>query len=476
MTEDSQEIVSPHRPHHQLILFGPPGTSKSRRARDVNAAELKASGDDIIPVMFHPDYSYGEFVARLLPISDGDRIHYNVHAGPFIRALSMAYVNLTTDPVPNIVLLIDEINRGNCAEIFGDVFQLLDRDEDGWSCYETSVSDLVIQSLINEIWKLNGGEDGALKSPLHETVDSLIEKRQLKLPPNLYFIGTMNTSDESVYFMDSAFKRRWNFEFRSVGFSDVSDYQRDAVITETAYTWGEFIDALNDFILDRCTSPKMDDKLVGPWFIKARRQKPAIPTLEQKYPTECQNITDKAAGVATSRAGADNSYLFEKAVLALVDQLPNSIGQKILDLAKYDPNARLRRFKAIESNAQIENYPYYLKQAKSKLLLGTISFINLLKKLPAEETVYEIDRSAIAGKLMLYLWDNVFDRDKSPLATLLGIESRLLRTFGQFTELVDEFIERVCERASSDLLESDHSIEPGAGTNANPVTTENADT
>jgi 5-methylcytosine-specific restriction enzyme B len=163
-------------------------------------------------------------------------------------------------------------------------------------------------------------------------------------------------------------------------------------------------------------------------------------------------------------------------VLALVDQLPHSIGQKVLDLAKYDPNTRLRRFKAIESNAQIENYPYYLKQAKNKLLLGTSNFISLLKKLPAEETVYEIDRSAIAGKLMLYLWDNVFDRDKSPLATLLGIESRLLRTFGQFTDLVDEFIERVCERASPELPESDRAIESSAGTNANAAPTEHADT
>ncbi|RUP35406.1 MAG: AAA family ATPase [Curvibacter sp.] len=471
MTEDSQEHVSPHRPHHQLILFGPPGTSKSRRARDVNAAELKASGDDIIPVMFHPDYSYGEFVARLLPISSDGRIHYNVHAGPFIRALSMAYVNLTTNPVPNIVLLIDEINRGNCAEIFGDVFQLLDRDEDGWSCYETSVSDLVIQALKDEMSKLNViGED------LHVDVDDLIGKRQLKLPPNLYFIGTMNTSDESTYFMDSAFKRRWNFEFRSVGFSDVPHYQRDAVITETAYTWGEFIDALNEFILDRCTSSKMDDKLVGPWFIKARRQKLTLSTIAQKFPQECKDIEAKAAGVATPAAGADNSQRFEKAVLALVGKLPPTVGQGILDLAKYDPDANLRCFKAIESDAQMESYPYYLKLAKNPLLLGTRNFILSLKKLPAEEIVYEIDRSAIAGKLMLYLWDNVFDRDKSPLATLLGIESRLLRTFGQFTDLVDEFIERVCERASSELPESDRAIESSADTNANAAMTENADT
>lgn len=451
MTVPSGETTSPHHLHHQLILFGPPGTSKSRRARDVNAEALGASGDNIIPVMFHPDYSYGEFLARLLPISEDEGIQYNVHAGPFIRALAKAYIALGDESVGNVVLLIDEINRGNCAEIFGDIFQLLDRDDEGWSCYETSVSQLVLNALDDEMWALNAGKDGAWRIPVHAEVERLIIKRQLKLPPNLYLIGTMNTSDESVYFMDSAFKRRWNFEFRSVGFDEVASHQRDAVIAETEYTWSEFIDALNDFILDRCPSPKMDDKLVGPWFIKARDPKHILPTLKQEFPTEWKSIAEYAEGVTRHAEGADNSERFERAVLALAERLPPSVEQKIKTLAGYDPTKPtppLRCFEAIETNVYTVGYPFYLRKSKNKQLMGIDGFLSLLAELPTKEVVYKIDRETIAGKLMLYLWDNVFDRDKSPLAELLKVEPRMLRTFGQFTDRVDDFIERICKRAS----------------------------
>jgi hypothetical protein len=129
---------------HQLILFGPPGTSKSHTAKTVKVKELNAQ---LVPIAFHPEFSYGEFVARLLPMSTNGKIQYNVHAGPFLRALAMAYAA----PEQNVVLLIDEINRGNCSEIFGDIFQLLDRDDDGGSCYPIVVSELTISALRQEL-------------------------------------------------------------------------------------------------------------------------------------------------------------------------------------------------------------------------------------------------------------------------------------------------------------------------------------
>lgn len=151
-----------------------------------------------------------------------------------------------------------------------------------------------------------------------------------------------------------------------------------------------------------------------------------------------------------SGKGADYSEDFENAVLALAERLP-SIGQEIKRLAGYDAAKVLpfRRFDAIATNALSAAYPYYLRTTKNEELMGIDGFIALLAELPAQEVVYEIDRETIAGKLMLYLWDNVFDRDKSPLAALLGVEPRMLRTFGQFTDRVDDFIERVCERASA---------------------------
>ena len=471
-----------HQPHHQLILFGPPGTSKSYRARDVNAAALGAIGDDIVPGMFHPDYSYGEFVARLLPVSEGGYIHYNVHAGPFIRALALAYLALTLEPIHNVVLLIDEINRGNCAEIFGDVFQLLDREESGWSSYEVSASELVIKALRDEMLKINGNEDGTWKFPLPGEVEALIKKRRLKLPPNLYLIGTMNTSDESVYFMDSAFKRRWHFEFRSVGFQDVPDDQRNAVLAGTSRTWSLFINALNSFILDRCTASKMDDKLVGPWFIKARRKITPIPTLNEAYNAEIVDIETKAAGVSEANKGANFSQEFEVAVLALGAKLPVEIAQLIHQLAGYDPTAT-RQFTNIDSEESRSGFRYYRKHPKlphvANSRLGTLKFIERLKALSTDVPRYEIDRAAVAGKLMLYLWDNVFDRDKSPLAGLLGVEPRLLRTFGQFTDQVDNFIEKICERAAADTAVAtvgDNTVAPAGVIAANEAAAQHAGT
>ncbi|MBN8502251.1 MAG: hypothetical protein J0M19_14050, partial [Sphingomonadales bacterium] len=186
-------------------------------------------------------------------------------------------------------------------------------------------------------------------------------------------------------------------------------------------------------------------KLIGPWFIKARLQKPNVATVEQKFPDECEKISDSASKVNRYFEGAGHSESFEKAVLELVGRLPPALGQRIKDLAGYTVGTK-RVFSAIHSSDG--DFPYYIKKdAAAPHRLGIESFVNELKRLPAEEPAFEIDRAAVAGKLMLYLWDNVFDRDKSPLAALLGIEPRLLRTFGQFTDQADAFIERVCARA-----------------------------
>ena len=120
-------------------------------------------------------------------------------------------------PPRNVVLLIDEINRGNCAEIFGDIFQLLDRDDDGQSSYSVCASKLTVQALINEIRELEARDDRDSST----LIGRIEDERMLRLPANLYLIGTMNTGDESIFFMDSAFKRRWNFQFSPAEFNAV---------------------------------------------------------------------------------------------------------------------------------------------------------------------------------------------------------------------------------------------------------------
>lgn len=443
----------------QLILFGPPGTSKSRKARTEKAEALGVKDKDIIPVAFHSDLSYGEFVARLLPLTKKGRIEYSVHAGPFVHALARAYAQFAvatekSKPAANVLLLIDEINRGNCAEIFGDIFQLLDRDDDGWSSYPISISTLVNEALSCELDALKDPKTGSLPyAQLPQRIEECIKDRQLILPPNLYLIGTMNTSDESIYFMDSAFKRRWNFEFHSVGFECVPDHQRHALVTsEPRRSWSNFVDALNQFILEECTSPKLDDKLVGPWFIKAK----AGPTfsLALKHPTEWRSIESQAPRVGEFNKGAEFSENFEKLLLALVEKLPPLAQTQVKNHAQYNAG-NTRVFAAILCNTG-SSYPFYLSKTRgfdsSSTGLVIEDFLEGLKNLKLSETdAHVIDRADIVGKLFLYLWDNVFDRDKAPLRKLLGVAHPELRTFGQFAALSDHFIEKVCARASSRL-------------------------
>lgn len=434
---------------HQLILFGPPGTSKSHRARVEKANSLGVDNARIVPVTFHPDYSYGEFVARLLPRTQDRQIEYHVQAGPFIRALAMAFSYqlqaFNGQELQNVVLLLDEINRGNCSEIFGDVFQLLDRDDEGWSSYEISVSDLVLEALEAELERVLG-----YSKPFPELTERLaqsLSRRQLCLPPNLHMIGTMNTSDESIYFMDSAFKRRWHFEFCPEGFDQVPPEQRDALMpSASALTWQTFVTALNRFIRERCTAPKLDDKLVGPWFIKARRRIDKR-ALAHVYPKRLATLEASASKVGTL-IGVQESKTFDENLKALADELSESDQKRLLEHGGYDKSAQLK-FTKIRSESGHAN-PYYcsgkgIKKFRSNEKGLTIEdYLKTLAKFELEKLSHHIDRSDIVGKLFFYLWDNVFDRDKSPLCTLLGLEHQQLRTFGQFVVQAERFVECLC--------------------------------
>ncbi|MGV8864451.1 MAG: McrB family protein [Pseudomonas sp.] len=434
---------------HQLILFGPPGTSKSHRARAEKAASLGVDKARIVPVTLHPDYSYGEFVARLLPRTQERQIEYHVQAGPFIRALAIAYAYqlqaFNGQELQNVVLLIDEINRGNCAEIFGDVFQLLDRDDDGWSSYEISVSDLVLDALESELERVLGYSE-----PFPELTERLAQslaRRQLCLPPNLHMIGTMNTSDESIYFMDSAFKRRWHFEFCPEGFDQVPPDQRDALMPSAqVLTWQTFVTALNRFIRERCTAPRLDDKLVGPWFIKAKRRidKQAF---AQVYPKRLATLEVSASKVGTL-IGVQESKTFDENLKALAEDLSEADQKRFLEHGGYDESAQLK-FTKIRSESGHAN-PYYcsgkgIKKFKSNekgLIIE--DYLKALSAFELQAVSHHIERADIVGKLFFYLWDNVFDRDKSPLCTLLGLEHQQLRTFGQFVEQAERFVECLC--------------------------------
>jgi len=205
---------------------------------------------------FHPDYDYAQFVGAYKPKKESGSITYSFVPQVFAKAYAAAWkLYLAAGKVSTaenqVYLVIEEINRGNCAQIFGDIFQLLDRDSEGFSQYSIDADCDFAEWL-----KDNGIGDG-----------------KLKLPPNLNILATMNTSDQSLFPMDSAFKRRFDWEYVPISFTDEKGNEKEAAKYEIDvpdangknYLWKNFVEAVNDKILDLTES---EDKQLGEFFIK----------------------------------------------------------------------------------------------------------------------------------------------------------------------------------------------------------------
>lgn len=305
----------------QLIYFGTPGSGKSYKVQE----RLKeVSEDNVFRTTFHPDSDYASFVGCYKPImlqqdkialtpnelkakldeylNDGQpcpvqrfsmfypevgdikpstRIEWLTSLGStasmdkeilkgvacgkallkrsssseisysFIpQVFTNAYVQAWKKQEEEVYLVIEEINRGNCAQIFGDLFQLLDRNEDGTSTYKIRAD----QDLANYLMKeLGENHDG-------------IKEGNLRLPANLHILATMNTSDQSLFPMDSAFKRRWDWEYVPINYNDNVDSSTFLItIGGKKYRWVDFLKAVNARILSATDS---EDKQMGNFFIK----------------------------------------------------------------------------------------------------------------------------------------------------------------------------------------------------------------
>ena len=253
----------------QQIFYGAPGTGKSHRIKEQLKA-LNVPKENIFRTTFHPDSDFSTFVGAYKPTmkrqyrydgkvkakyyEDDDLagakkdeviidkvIQYDFVPQTFIKAYVRAY-----QTKENVYLIIEEINRGNCAQIFGDLFQLLDRDENGVSEY-TIKADADIRAYLEDV--LGCDSEG-------------IKDGELCLPSNLYIYATMNTSDQSLFPIDSAFKRRWDWEYEPIKYKN-ADWVIE--INGNQFSWTSFQKEVNNRIFESTNS---EDKMLGDFFVK----------------------------------------------------------------------------------------------------------------------------------------------------------------------------------------------------------------
>lgn len=224
-----------------IILYGVPGSGKSWTIEH----EYCADEDRMERLVFHPDYMYSDFIGQILPVVRDEKVRYEFAPGPFTKLLKKAYEN----PDKNFYLIVEEINRGNAPAIFGEVFQLLDRIDDEESEYPVGTSEYAITN--SNIAQIVYGD----------------EKRKVRLPSNFSIIGTMNTSDQNVFTLDTAFQRRWIMRMIPNTF-DGHKFANKPIL-DTTVSWRAFCSAINDEILRRNNVTSSEDKRLGAYFITA---------------------------------------------------------------------------------------------------------------------------------------------------------------------------------------------------------------
>lgn len=236
------------------IFYGAPGTGKSYKLEQILKSVPQEQKERIT---FHPDFDYASFVGGYKPVSvKKEDESYDIQYKFVPQAFANIYVRAWKDANPEnkYYLAIEEINRGNCAEIFGDIFQLLDRDAN----YTVTPSD-EFQNFLEE--ELGADHDGL--------------KDGLKLPKNLYIYATMNTSDQSLFPMDSAFKRRWDWEYIPICYDETTEegnpnpsFSYSVQLDENrSFSWNDFISKINTEHIQNEPTLGMD-KCIGNYFIK----------------------------------------------------------------------------------------------------------------------------------------------------------------------------------------------------------------
>ena len=286
-SNEAKKVKLPSNLTLQQIYYGAPGTGKSKTIKDLTF------GESVIRTTFHPDSDYASFVGTYKPITEEvdlrdcygkkvidddtkevvkeERIAYKFIPQAFLEAYVEAWKKLGSSKKQ--YLIIEEINRGNCAQIFGDLFQLLDRNEYGFSDYPI-VADKDMQKYLEKEfagWEITNKDEINQLYGEANMVNLIMKGERLVLPSNLYIWATMNTSDQSLFPIDSAFKRRWDWKY--VPIREGRDKETNAPLNwyintgDKQYNWWSFISKVNELIGSLTNS---EDKKLGYFFCKAK--------------------------------------------------------------------------------------------------------------------------------------------------------------------------------------------------------------
>ena len=232
-----------------VLLYGVPGSGKSWTIEH----EYCKPESKVERLVFHPDYTYSDFIGQILPnVAEDGQVSYKFTPGPFTNILRDAYLN----PADEYILIIEEINRGNAPAIFGEVFQLLDRK---------------VEMEENDDGYPVGSSEYGITNPNIAKIVYGDSTHKVRIPSNLSIIGTMNTSDQNVFTLDTAFQRRWDMRLIENDFSNVDPKLADAEILDTTVSWREFCTAVNEIVVGnsaRMTSS--EDKRLGAYFVHLR--------------------------------------------------------------------------------------------------------------------------------------------------------------------------------------------------------------
>ena len=240
---DEEENVPFIEGGENRLYYGVPGAGKSYAIKQY----VDGAKGSIERVVFHPDYTYSDFIGQIMPKVTNGVMEYRFVPGPFTTILKAAY----NDRGNMHYLIIEEINRGNASAIFGEVFQLLDRDDTGRSEYGITNFE-ISQALYGR------------------------ENEKIYIPSNLTILATMNTSDQNVFTLDTAFQRRWNMRMIDNVIDD-EKFGVDYVITGSNITWGAFATSINDIVAEiSLETVSAEDKRLGAYFVKATQLAPQV--------------------------------------------------------------------------------------------------------------------------------------------------------------------------------------------------------